>query len=166
LAAIADRPWRCVCVGPLDRDPRFVDRLRRRAEANGIADRIRFTGALVGDDLDRAYAAADVLVLASRAETYGMVVTEALARGVPVIATAVGGLPDALGHTVDGRRPGLLVPPDDAGALSIALDCWLRDAELRHRLREAARGRRTTLSSWATTTDRIAGVLRQLVAAG
>jgi glycosyltransferase involved in cell wall biosynthesis len=166
LAAIADRPWRCVCVGPLDRDPRFVDRLRRRAEANGIADRIRFTGALVGDDLDLAYAAADVLVLASRAETYGMVVTEALARGLPVIATAVGGLPDALGRTVDGRRPGLLVPPEDAGALSIALDRWLRDAELRHRLREAARGRRTTLSSWATTTDRIAGVLGQLVAAG
>ena len=73
-------------------------RLRRQAaaERNRLTGSC-FAGAATGAELDRAYAAADVLVLASRAETYGMVVTEALARGLPVIATAVGGVPEALG---------------------------------------------------------------------
>jgi glycosyltransferase involved in cell wall biosynthesis len=100
-------------------------------------------------------------VLASRGETYGMVVTEALARGLPVIATAVGGLPEALGQASDGRRPGLLVPPEDSVALAAALRDWLVDANLRHRLREAARERRSTLSRWDAPTDRIARLLAQ-----
>jgi glycosyltransferase involved in cell wall biosynthesis len=161
LAATADLPWRCVCVGSLDRDPVFVERLRLEAEVAGVGDRIRFPGVQIGDDLAHAYAAADVLVLASRAETYGMVVTEALARGLPVIATAVGGLPEALGQASDGRRPGLLVPPEDSVALAAALRDWLVDANLRHRLREAARERRSTLSGWDAPTDRIARVLAQ-----
>jgi glycosyltransferase involved in cell wall biosynthesis len=161
LAATADLPWRCVCVGPLDRDPVFVERLRLEAEAAGVGGRIRFPGVQIGDDLAHAYAAADVLVLASRAETYGMVVTEALARGLPVIATAVGGLPEALGQASDGRRPGLLVPPEDSVALAAALRDWLVDANLRHRLREAARERRSTLSGWDAPTDRIARLLAQ-----
>jgi glycosyltransferase involved in cell wall biosynthesis len=159
LAGIADLSWRCVCVGSLDRDPVFVERLRRRADADGIGDRVRFTGAQTGDDLDRSFAAADVLVLASHAETYGMVITEALARGLPVVATAVGGASEALGHTPDGHRPGLLVPAGDENALAEALRSWLRDAELRGRLRLAARERRATLSGWPATTDRIAHVL-------
>ena len=161
LAATADLPWRCVCVGSLDRDPVFVERLRLEAEAAGVGGRIRFPGVQIGEDLAHAYAAADVLVLASRAETYGMVVTEALARGLPVIATAVGGLPEALGQASDGRRPGLLVPPEDSVALAAALRDWLVDANLRHRLREAARERRSTLSGWDAPTDRIARVLAQ-----
>ena len=138
--------------------------LAARAEAAGIGDRICFPGVRIGDDLARAYAAADVLVLASRAETYGMVVTEALARGLPVIATAVGGLPEALGQTSDGHRPGLLVPPEDSDALAAALRDWLVDADLRQRLREAARERRSTLSGWDAPTDRIARVLTQAAA--
>jgi glycosyltransferase involved in cell wall biosynthesis len=161
LAASADLPWRCVCVGSLDRDPVFVERLRLEAEIAGVGDRIRFPGVQIGDDLANAYAAADALVLASRAETYGMVVTEALARGLPVITTAVGGLPEALGKTSDGRRPGLLVPAEDSVALAAALRDWLVDANLRHRLREAARERRSTLSGWDAPTDRIARVLAQ-----
>ena len=127
LAEVADLPWRCVCVGTLDRDPDFVEQLRRAADRYGIGHRVCFSGALVGADLDRAYAAADVLVLASRAETYGMVVTEALARGLPVIATAVGGVPEALRPRPEGR-PGLLVPPGDRDALAAALRAWLTDA--------------------------------------
>ena len=161
LATIADLPWRCVCVGTLHREPAFVERLRQHAEAAGISDRVSFPGPRIGDDLASAYAAADVLVLASRAETYGMVVTEALARGLPVIATAVGGLPEALGRTSDGRRPGLLVRPGDCGALAAAVRSWLTDTSLRQRLREAARERRSTLSGWREPTDRIAHVLTQ-----
>ena len=89
--------------------------------ATGCASRDRAPAA----ELDRAYAAADLLVLASRAETYGMVVTEALARGLPVVAADVGGVTEALGHGEDGTRPGLLVPPGDAAALGAALRSWL-----------------------------------------
>ena len=161
LASIVDLPWRCVCVGTLHREPAFVERLRQRAEAAGISDRVCFAGPRIGDDLAQAYAAADVLVLASRAESYGMVVTEALARGLPVVATAIGGVPEALGQTTDGRRPGLLVPAGNSGALAAALRDWLGDAGLRQRLREAARERRSTLPRWSEPTDRIAHVLTQ-----
>lgn len=161
LAAVPDLLWRCVFVGTLDRDPDFADLLQRRADEAGIGDRICFAGPRTGAELDRAYAAADVLVVPSLGETYGMVVTEALARGLPVIATAVGGLPRALGRTADGRRPGLLVAPGDAPALADALSSWLRDAELRLRLRLAAQERRGMLSDWHVTVERVAHILTE-----
>ena len=98
-------------------------------------------------------------MLASHAETYGMVVTEALARGLPVLASEVGGVAEALGHGDDGTRPGLLVPPGDPAALGAALRAWLGDAELRGRLRRAARERRASLRGWSATTSVVAGVL-------
>jgi glycosyltransferase involved in cell wall biosynthesis len=159
LARTSDLSWHCMCVGSLDRDTAFVQGLRRRSLDGGLDDRVSFPGARTGADLDRSYAAADLMVLASRAETYGMVVTEALARGLPVLATDVGGLTEALGHGANGIQPGMLVPPDDAAALGAALRAWLGDAELRGRLRTAARERRESLSGWSTTTSVIAGVL-------
>jgi len=167
LAMVSHLPWRCTCVGSLDRDPGFVDRLRSQVRTDGIGDRVQFTGPLTGRELDVTYAGADVLVLASRGETYGMVVTEALARGLPVIGTAVGGLPQALGGQPDGGLPdgglpGLLVPPDDPAALADALCAWLRDADLRRRLRQAAEERRGTLSAWSATTDRIVRVIAEV----
>ena len=68
--------------------------------------------------MSAAYADSDVLLLASQAETYGMVVAEALARGIPVIGSEVGGVPATLGRDADGRSPGLLVPAGDADALA------------------------------------------------
>jgi glycosyltransferase involved in cell wall biosynthesis len=162
LALVADLPWRCVIVGALHRDPGFVAHLGRRVREVGIRDRVRFTGPLTGADLEAAYAASDVLVLASRAETYGMVVCEALAHGTPVVATSVGGLPEALGHGANGSRPGLLVPPGDSTAFAAALRCWLVDADVRKRLRQAAYERRATLTGWLPTSVRIAGVLAEV----
>jgi glycosyltransferase involved in cell wall biosynthesis len=159
LMATTDLSWNCACVGSLDRDPAFVEGLRRRSLEGGLGDRVCFPGPRTGVDLDRTYAAADLMVLASRAETYGMVVIEALARGLPVVAAEVGGLTEALGHGADGIRPGLLVAPDDPAALGAALRSWLGDAELRRRLRQAARERRESLSGWSTTTSVLAGVL-------
>jgi glycosyltransferase involved in cell wall biosynthesis len=159
LARLGRLRWRCVCVGSLERDPAFADNVRLRVVDRGLKGRVRFCGPQTGADLDRRYAAADVLVLPSRGETYGMVVTEALARGLPVIAADVGGVPEAMGQGADGTRPGLLVPPSDAAALHDALQAWLCDANLRRRLRRVARERRTTLSGWSTTTSALADVL-------
>ena len=162
LGTMPELAWRCVCVGSLDRDPEFVDRLRERLRATGLTDRVGLVGPRTGDALDAAYADADLLVLASRGETYGMVVTEALARGIPVLATRVGGLPEALGRAPDGSLPGLLVPPDDPTALAGALRRWLDDVDLRRRLRGSARQRRHTLTGWALTAALASPVLRRM----
>jgi glycosyltransferase involved in cell wall biosynthesis len=159
LATLTGMRWQCLCVGSLERDPIFVERLRRRVATEGMHDRVRFSGPQAGAELAGSYSAADVLVLPSRTETYGMVVAEALARGVPVIAADVGGVPEALGHGADGVRPGLLVPPDDPAALGDALRLWLEDKDLRRRLRRAARERRESLADWSTTTSAVADVL-------
>ena len=159
LAPLTGLRWECLCVGSLEHDPAFVARLRRRVAAGGMDSRVRFSGPQAGAELTDSYGAADVLVLPSRAETYGMVVAEALARGLPVVAADVGGVPEALGHGADGTRPGLLVPPDDPAALSDALRAWLEDSDLRLRLRRAARERRESLARWSTTTAVVAGVL-------
>jgi glycosyltransferase involved in cell wall biosynthesis len=159
LARVTDLSWHCVCVGTLERDPAFVEALRRRLRGGEVGDRVSFPGPRTGADLDRTYNAADLVVLASRAEAYGMVIIEALAHGLPIVATDVGGLTEALGHGADGSRPGLLVPPDDPAAFGAALRAWLRDAKLRERLRRAARERRESLSAWSATTSLIAGVL-------
>jgi glycosyltransferase involved in cell wall biosynthesis len=159
LAELADRNWHCVLAGSPDRDPDFVERLRTRISRLGYDHRVRLSGVLVGAALSQAYATADLLVAPSRSETYGMTVTEALAYGLPVIAAAVGGLPEALGFTADGTRPGQLIPPGDPAALAAALADWLGDEHHRHRLRAAARQRRSTLRGWEQTTHDIANAL-------
>jgi glycosyltransferase involved in cell wall biosynthesis len=142
---LADLDWECTFVGALIRPVPHTD------------PRIRFTGPLVGAALGDAYANADLFVLPSRAETYGMVVTEALARALPVIATDVGGIPEAFG----AERPGLLVPPDDTMALAAALRAWLTDTDLRNRWRAAARARRATLPAWTETASRLGDILEE-----
>jgi glycosyltransferase involved in cell wall biosynthesis len=164
LARVAGLAWHCTCVGALTLAPEYVAQLRRRAHAAGLDGRFLLAGPRTGAALDAAYAGADVLLLASRVETYGMVVTEALARGLPVIAAEVGGVPEALGATEDGARPGLLTAPGDLTALTKALRLWLSDPDLRDALRRAAFERRTGLTDWAETGDRVARVLEQVAA--
>ena len=159
LAGLADRDWQCTLAGSLDRDPDFVGQLRARITRLRYGHRVRLSGVLTGAALSHAYATADLLVAPSRAETYGMTVTEAIAYGLPVIAAEVGGLPEALGCTAEGTRPGQLVPPDDPAALAAALGDWLDDERRRRRLRAAARERRSTLSGWEQTTQEIANAL-------
>lgn len=159
LSRVADLDWRCRWVGTLTRAPDFVAGLRRTARDAGVADRIELSGPRDGAGLEAAYATADALVLASRTETYGMVVTEALARGLPVLASDVGGIPDALGFAPDGTRPGLLVPVGDVDALAAALRRWLGDTDLRRTLRAAAEQRRPGLAGWSRTAHDVARAL-------
>ena len=159
LANLADRDWHCLLAGSLDRDPDFVEHLRTRITRLGYDRRVRLGGVLTGAALSHAYTTADLLVAPSRSETYGMTVTEALAHGVPVIATTVGGLPEAFGSTANGTGPGQLIPPGDPAALAAALSDWLSDESRRHRLRAAVRQRQPTLRGWEQTAQEIADAL-------
>ncbi|SIO84474.1 glycosyltransferase family 4 protein [Nocardiopsis sp. JB363] len=141
LEHLTDLDWECVCVGPGRPLP---------APAG-----VRFTGPLHGADLDAAYDRADLLVLPSLAETYGMVVTEALARGVPVMASAVGGVPEALGGSGISVAPG--APEEWARELRI----WLSEPRTRHRWRVRARARRTELRGWDEAARALRHVLEQ-----
>jgi len=159
LATLTDLDWRCALVGSLDADPDFVDDLHKAAADSGIADRLAFSGALPHDDVRAAYAGADVLVLPSRAETYGMVVTEALARGVPVLVSDAGGLPETLGRDPGGRVPGMVVQAGRVAPLGAALHGWLIDPARRAELRRYAQWRRELLQGWEVTSRCVATVL-------
>jgi len=162
LTKIREVPWQWICVGSTDRDPGFVEELRGRAREHGLDGRMTLTGAAAGAGLERAYSEADVMVLPSRGESYGMVLTEALARGLPVVVTEVGGVSEALGTGGDEDAPGLVVPPEDPVALAGALRSWLTDPALRARLRQLARDRRESLRGWPATASVIAAVLAAL----
>ncbi|MYS28809.1 glycosyltransferase, partial [Streptomyces sp. SID7804] len=138
LASVADLPWSCALVGSLGQDPGYVARLRDLIRDHGLRDRLELAGPRTGAALDAHFADADLMVLTSYAETYGMVVTEALARGIPVLATDVGGLPEAVGRAPDGGMPGILVPPDDPAAIAAGLRRWFGEADERRRLKAAA----------------------------
>ncbi|MEO7124550.1 MAG: glycosyltransferase family 4 protein [Nakamurella sp.] len=162
LSALADigsrpglvrHPWRCTCVGALNVEPEAAARFQVAMRSRSLADRVHFSGPLTGAALDAAFGAADLLVLPSRSETWGMVITEALARGIPVVASDVGGVPEALGVAPDGSRPGILVPAADPLALADAVERWLTDPDERSRLRHAASARRATLASWSQSAQ-------------
>lgn len=161
LAAASDVPgWTCTFAGSTETEPEFADRLRAAVAEAGLADRIRFAGVLTGAALEAAYAETDLLVAPSRRESYGMAVAEALARGVPVVASAVGGLPEAVG---DGRGA-VTVPPGDAWALERVLRRWWGSAEWRAELASAARDGRAGRPGWAGTVATVARVLHEVAA--
>lgn len=162
LAGIADLDWRCVCVGPLDVDPQFVDWLTFSARRHNIGERLIFVGPLARPGVDAVLSASDLLVSASRREPCHTAVIEGLSRGLPAVATPVGGQEDALGRTTDGKRPGLLVPVGDAGRLSAALRAWLTDPELRSRMQWTAGHRRSAMVTWPQSAVVISDVLRNL----
>jgi glycosyltransferase involved in cell wall biosynthesis len=165
LAQLPDQTWTWTCVGAA-LDVEHAAGLSSAVDAVGLADRVRWAGALTGAALGSAYESADLLVLPSRHETFGMVAAEALARGVPVLAVDVGGVREALGATAAGELPGMLVPPGNAAALAESLGSWLSDPALRSRLRGAAGERRATLPGWDHTAALVAGALAHLSDAG
>jgi hypothetical protein len=121
----------------------------------GLAERIAFTGSC--ETPAEEYAHADVFVLPSRYEGYGMVFAEALAHGLPVIAARAGAVPDVVPPDA-----GLLVPVDDSEALAMALRRVLTDAALRSQLRAGALRAAAALPRWQDTGRRIANLIANL----
>ena len=161
LAAVPCQTWRLTCTGSLTRDPATADKVRAMVTTLGLGERVSFVGDLDGPALAACYDAADVFVLATRQETYGMAVAEALACGLPVVSTTTGAIPDLLG---DGA--GLLVPVGDTAALIDALSRVLDDADLRASLAGSARRVRHRLPTWDESSGEMAAVLDSLVAHG
>jgi glycosyltransferase involved in cell wall biosynthesis len=162
LAAIPHRNWRLRCAGSLDRDTATTARVRALIREHDLDDCITLLGDLDAGALAAEYDRADLFVLPTLYEGYGMAVAEALARGVPVISTATGAI-DCLvtgGFGTPAEFPaGLVVPPGDATAFTVALERVLGDADLRAQLAHGARIARTRLPRWSDACDRLADLL-------
>jgi glycosyltransferase involved in cell wall biosynthesis len=165
LSSLADLRWTWTMVGA-SVDAEHATGLWSTLWSAGLDARVTLAGALTGADLAAAFADADLLVLPSRHETYGIVASEALARGVPVLATDVGGVREALGTTSGGAVPGLLVPSEDPAAMASALRDWLETPSLRARLRLLAAERRGALEGWDVAAAAVEKVLAGLPARG
>ena len=159
LAAIANRPWRCRAIGSLIRDPATAVTLRYEIGRRGLKSRFRLEGEWPPQRLGEAYAAADGFVLASYHEGYGMALAEALAHGLPVIATTAGAIPDTVPASA-----GLLVPPGDAAALTLALARFIDEPKLRAALAAGARAAAARLSDWPGAVAGWARAFDRLVA--
>ena len=155
LAQVADLPWQARLVGPTDRDPVYALKVRHAVREAGLSDRVRVTGTMARE---AAWAGADLALLPSRVESFGMVVTEALARGVPVVVSE-GGAVEALGASSAGEVPGAVVPAGNPPALASALRRWLTDGAYRDAVRRAALDRRATLDQWDVTAQKVRSAL-------
>lgn len=176
LARLTDLPWTGSLIGSDTTDPGYAAQLRDSVERLGLAGRVRIPGELRGPALEAEWDAADLSLLISRAETYGLVVTESLARGVPVVVREGTGAVEALaagslsGLPVPGSRPGTPVPDTplpgaavglgtDPAPLSDLLRRWLGDAGLRKRWRDAAADARDRLPGWDATARTVLELL-------
>ena len=152
LARLARNDWTCTIAGALASSGEFADAIRR--DARRFDGRVRLAGVLGGAELAGEYRRCGLLVAPSRIESSGMAIADALARGIPVVAAATGGIPD----TVAGGGA-VLVPPDDPAALATALGAWLSDPALRARLRAEALSARASLPTWPDMVRAVAGAL-------
>lgn len=155
LAAVVDLPWQARFVGSLDLDTAWSTGLQQQVERQALSARIEMVGAVA--DTASEFRNADLFVLPSRFEGYGMVFAEALAAGLPVVAARAGAVPDVVPESA-----GVLVPADDSHALAEALRTLLTSKDLRQQLQAGARNAATRLPTWADTARRVARLIEQL----
>jgi glycosyltransferase involved in cell wall biosynthesis len=159
LSGLHDIDWQLVCIGSLARDPAAVQALQSAIRAHRLEQRVTLAGEVSAPRLDAAYREADVFVLPSSHEGYGMVYAEALAYHLPVIATTAGAIPSTVPSDAS-----LLVAPGDPSALEDALRRVLTDASLRARLAEGAARAAQQLSDWPAAVRRWADACDRLAA--
>ncbi|HRY14928.1 MAG TPA: glycosyltransferase family 4 protein, partial [Candidatus Competibacteraceae bacterium] len=159
LARLKDRAWRLRCAGSDAHDPITAAGLRTLADELDLSGRVAWLGELENEALNAAYQQASGFVLPSFHEGYGMVLAEALARGLPIISTTAGAIPDTV-----PAEAGLLVPPGDEMALAEALARFMDEPKLREHLAAGARAARETLPDWPAASARFARALEAVLA--
>lgn len=158
LAQLGALPWRLTIAGDTTRDAAALARLEADLARFGLQGRVTLAGAVARERLTELYASADAFVLASLYEGYGMVFGEAIAHGLPIVATTVGAAAEIV-----GGEAGILVPPGDENALRQALRRVIEDAELRSRMATAARQSAQHLPQWRQSALAFADVLGKLI---
>jgi glycosyltransferase involved in cell wall biosynthesis len=159
LAPLQDRDWRLAIAGPTDRSPEALAALRQALRETGLEGRADVLGPLGEADLAQLYARADAFLMPSLYEGYGMVLAEAMARGLPIVCTTGG----AAAETVPDAAA-IKVAPGDAVALTAAIGRVLDDTDLRRRMADASWAAGQSLPRWEETARRIAGVIQELAA--
>jgi glycosyltransferase involved in cell wall biosynthesis len=154
LATSADLRWTSACIGSLSREPGVSKSISDMIRTHKLSERIKLHGEVAGGKLIEIYAQSDIFVLPSRHEGYGMAFAEAQACGLPVIACAVGAVPDTV-----PKAAGLLVPPNNPEALSKALRRLLTDTTARATMSEASWTNGQKLPRWEDTAKIVATAL-------
>ncbi|KZM49977.1 glycosyltransferase family 4 protein [Labrenzia sp. OB1] len=157
LSAMPDNNWHLEIVGGLDADPECYRSLRSQIEGLGLAGGITFRGAVSPEDLTGFYSNADVFVLASRYEGYGMAYTEALAHGLPVIGSGAGAVRDTLPEGAS-----IYCGVENVGALREALALLITDTAARSQMASAARMAAAALPGWPDAAAQFARTLQEL----
>jgi glycosyltransferase involved in cell wall biosynthesis len=156
LATLRELPWRLTIAGDRTRDLATARQVEAEIARAGLTERITLAGAVPDEQLDALYDGADLFVLPSRYEGYGMAFAAAIARGLPVIGTDAGAIPEAV-----PAEAGILVPPDNVPALAAALYRLITDARERGRLAAAARSAAAQLRTWADSAVLFARALEK-----
>jgi glycosyltransferase involved in cell wall biosynthesis len=176
LAGLQDLAWTASLVGADDADPGYAELVRTAIASQGMEQRVRLTGQLAGQALEGEWNRADLSLLVSRAETFGLVVTESLAHGIPVIVRDGTGAVEALGLAAErnaqpgskaGALPGTAVElpgPDTShpDMLAAVIRRWLSEPSLRTSWREAALAARGRLPGWDATAGNVVEYLESI----
>jgi glycosyltransferase involved in cell wall biosynthesis len=157
LASLTDLPWRLTIVGDPTRSPATAASIEEAIVRLKLADRVMLAGAVAGDRLPEFYRAADIFVLASRFEGYGMAFADAVAHGLPVIGTTAGAIAESV-----PKEAAILVEPDDATALASALRQLIGDTKARANLAKASRAAARKLPTWQASAKIFASVLETM----
>jgi glycosyltransferase involved in cell wall biosynthesis len=159
LARLRHLEWTLQCVGSLDRDPATTRAVLQAISAAGLGRRIALSGEWPPATLTHAYRKADVFVLPSFHEGYGMAYAEAMAHGLPIVATTAGAIPETV-----PREAGLFVPPGNPEALAQALRRVTTEPLLAARLAAGSRAAGARLPDWPQTTKQWESALDRLAA--
>ena len=154
--ALLQGAWTTI-AGPTDRSPEALAAVRAAIGEACLTDRIALVGPVNQERLADLYASADVFLLASLYEGYGMVLAEAMARGLPIVCTTGG----AAAETVPDDAA-IKVPPGDERAFTLAVQRALQDAGLRRRIADASWAAGQKLPRWEDTARIIAGVIKEV----
>ncbi len=157
LAPLKGLPWRLAIAGDRTRDEKATAQLDEAILNHRLADQVELLGVLPADRIAALYAGADLFVLASRFEGYGMAFAEALAHGLPIVGTTAGAIPDTVPPDA-----GVLIEPNDVKALTRTLRMLIENDKERKWFAAGALAAGQALPSWEESAALMAGAIEAL----